>query len=185
MISKLLNNQTSIRTLIASHATLAASAYLAIIIGCGVGALVAVVDIIGSYSARNTSLEALAAFQGAGKDPAIQRERVQPKSLFLEGPTATLAGAALLQRLGTVITKVGGRVASTEIEQQSSSDGFLKATAIFEIDQPAVQQLLYEVESETPFLFIDHMTIQPAVAESEGGLLKVSLGVSAMWLAAK
>lgn len=103
----------------------------------------------------------------------------------MEGPTATLAGAALLQRLGTVITKVGGRVVSTEIEQQSSSDGFLKATAVFEIDQPAVQQLLYEVEGETPFLFIDHLTVQPAVAENEGGRLKMLLGVSAMWLAVK
>jgi general secretion pathway protein M len=155
------------------------------IIGCVLVALFAAVDIVASYNARNTSSEALAAFQRAGKNPAIQRGRTQSESLFLEGQTATLAGAALLQRLSTIITKAGGRVVSTEIEQQLSSDGFLKATAVFEINQPGVQQLLYEVEGETPFLFIDHLVLQPVVAESEGGPLKVLLGVSAMWLASK
>src|SRR5262249_30678477 len=41
-------------------------------------------------------------------------------SPFLEGPTVTVAGAALLQRMAAAVTKVGGNILSSQVELQGS-----------------------------------------------------------------
>jgi general secretion pathway protein M len=110
-------------------------------------------------------------------------------SPLLEGPTVTVAGATLLQRVAGAITKVGGNIVSSQVDLTGpqAKDGFITVTANCEVDQPALQQLLYNIESGMPFLFIDQLVVQaptmgPGVV---GSKMKVLISVSGQWQATK
>src|SRR5262245_61324704 len=87
-------------------------------------------------------------------------------SPFLEGPTVTVAGAALLQPVATAVTLVGGTILSShvELEGPQSRSGFVAVTASCEVEQPALQQLLYDLEAGMPYLFVDQLAAQAPVA---------------------
>jgi general secretion pathway protein M len=110
-------------------------------------------------------------------------------SPFLEGATVTVAGAALLQRVTAVVTKLGGNVLSSQVDLQGTQakTGFLTIIASCDIDQPGLQQLLYDLEAGQPFLFVDQLSVQaPATFASSGeGKLRVLLSVSGQWQGAK
>jgi general secretion pathway protein M len=108
-------------------------------------------------------------------------------SPFLEGQTVTVAGAALLQRVATAVTQVGGHVLSSQVELQGSQskDGFVSLIASCEMDQASLQPLLYDLEAGMPFLFVDQLVAQAPVSASEGGRTRVLLAVSGLWPGAK
>jgi general secretion pathway protein M len=94
-----------------------------------------------------------------------------------------------LQRVASAVSKFGGNVLSTQLDVQSPSSkpGFLSMVASCEIEQPQLQQLLYDLEAGMPFLFVDQLVIQtPTTATgSQPGKLRVLLGVSGQWRGAK
>ena len=48
--------------------------------------------------------------------------------------------------------------------------------------QPALQQLLYDVEAGMPFLFVDQLTVQaPQATGAEIARMRVLIGVSGQW----
>jgi general secretion pathway protein M len=112
-------------------------------------------------------------------------------SPFLEGQTVTVAGAALQQRVTGAVGKVGGNVLSSQVDLQGtlSKEGFVSLIASCEVDQPALQQLLYDLEAGMPFLFVDQLVVQAQEAgtgqEAAGGRMRVLLGVSGQWQGAK
>lgn len=110
---------------------------------------------------------------------------VPPGSAFLEGPTVTVAGATLLQRIAVAVTKVGGSILSSQVELQGpqSKAGFIGVIASCELDQPALQQLLYDLEAGMPFLFIEQLAVQAPVAISGAreSRLRVQLTVYGQW----
>jgi general secretion pathway protein M len=109
-------------------------------------------------------------------------------SAFLEGATVTIAGATLLQHVAGAVTKLGGNVLSSQIDLQGtqSKAGFLSMIASCEIDQPQLQQLLYDLEAGMPFLFVDQLVVQaPTTMSSSDGKLRILLAVSGQWRGAK
>jgi general secretion pathway protein M len=114
-------------------------------------------------------------------------------SPFVEGATVTVAGAALLQRLAGAVTRVRASILSTQVDLQGplSKQGFVAATVSCELEQPALQQLLYDLEAGMPFLSIDQLAVQaPTVAAgaSNGtgpGKLRVLISVSGQWQGAR
>jgi general secretion pathway protein M len=111
-------------------------------------------------------------------------------SPFLEGATVTIAGAALLQRVTAAVTKLGGSVLSSQVDLQGNDAkaGFLSVIASCEIDQPGLQQLLYDVEAGMPFLFIDQLVVQAPSSfgsSTESSKLRVLLTVSGQWKGGK
>jgi general secretion pathway protein M len=110
-------------------------------------------------------------------------------SPFLEVATVTVAGAALLQRVTAAVTKLGGSVLSSQVDLQGTEAkaGFLSVIASCEIDQPGLQQLLYDVEAGMPFLFIDQLVVQApsSFGTSTEGKLRVLLTVSGQWKGGK
>jgi general secretion pathway protein M len=110
-------------------------------------------------------------------------------SPFLEGATVTVAGAALLQRVTASVSKVGGNVLSSQVDLQGTQAkaGFITIIASCDINQPGLQQLLYDLEAGQPFLFVDQLSVQaPAGFASSGdGKLRVLLSVSGQWQGAK
>jgi general secretion pathway protein M len=132
--------------------------------------------------------------QFEGRRPAAVRAQAPDGagpagSPFLEGATVTVAGAALLQRVTAAVTKLDGNVLSSQVDLQGtqSKAGFLTIIASCDIDQPGLQQLLYDVEAGMPFLFVDQLVVQaPAsFAASGDGKLRILLAVSGQWRGAK
>jgi general secretion pathway protein M len=149
-------------------------------------------DILSQRAEVAASAAMLEHFEGHG--PGARRgqasETAGPAgSAFLEGATVTVAGAALLQRVTTAVTKLGGNVLSSQVDLQGtqSKSGFLTIIANCDIDQGGLQQLLYDTEAGMPFLFVDQLSVQaPAGFASSGeGKLRVVLAVSGQWQDAK
>ena len=68
---------------------------------------------------------------------------------------------------------------STEVEpQRQANDRSLRAIASFELEQPALQQLLYDIEAGMPFLYVDQLSVAP---KNEEGRMRVLLTASGLW----
>jgi general secretion pathway protein M len=165
-----------------------------------VGLLVALVFIIvtsiadvldqrGQVTSASAMLEQL-----EGRRPAADRGSsgdvtIPSGSAYLEGATLTIAGATLLQRVAGAVVKFGGNVLSTQLDLQGtpSRTGFISMIASCEIEQPHLQQLLYDLEAGMPFLFVDQLEVQnPLAASAAGsGKLRILLVVSGQWRGAK
>jgi general secretion pathway protein M len=108
-------------------------------------------------------------------------------SPFLEGQTLTVAGAALLQRVADAVTKVGGSVLSSQVDVQGvqAKDGYVSVVASCEVDQAAMQPLLYDIEAGMPFLFVEQFVAQAAQTGTQapiaGGRMRLLLAVSGRW----
>jgi general secretion pathway protein M len=110
-------------------------------------------------------------------------------SSFLEGPTVTVAGAALLQRVVGAVTRHGGSVLSSQLDLQGtqSKDGFLSVIASCDLEQRALQEIVYELEAGMPFLFVDQLVVQAPTASTgiSNGKLRVLISVSGQWQGAQ
>jgi general secretion pathway protein M len=106
-------------------------------------------------------------------------------SRFLEGATASSAGAALLQRVAVATKRTRGSILSSQVDLQGpmAKSGFITATSSFEIEPTSLQLLLYDLEAGMPFMFVDQLVVQ--APGSADGKLRVLLGVSAQWQGAK
>ncbi|MDA9489230.1 type II secretion system protein GspM [Bradyrhizobium sp. CCBAU 11361] len=148
----------------------------------------AITDLLARYDQLHDAGELLAQFEGRAVRPD---RRGEPNltgpggSAFLEGKTVTLAGAALVQRVVGAVTKTGGNVLSTEVELQGnhSKAGFISVVTSCEIEQPALQQLLYDLEAGLPFLFVEQLLVETflTVTTTPPGKLRISLTVSGQW----
>ncbi len=91
---------------------------------------------------------------------------------FSPGKTITIAGAALQERVESAVKRAGGNVLSSQIDLQrpDSGAGFVGLTESLEINQPALQPLLYDLEAGMPYLFVESLAIRApqAFGEAEG-----------------
>lgn len=110
-------------------------------------------------------------------------------SPFLDGPSLTIAGADLLQRLTGAVSAYDGRITSSQVEVQATpyGPGFVAVIANLDITQPDLQKLLYDLEAGLPFLFVGQLIVQAgATAEGRdpaGGAdrMRVTLTVYGQW----
>jgi general secretion pathway protein M len=165
--------------------------YLAIIGGLLVTAGLAVANIFDHQRALAQTSDLLDQLQGrkarGGASPSAGRAGTP----FLEGPTVTVAGAALLQRVAAAVGNVGGTVQSSQVDVlgTQAKDGFVGLVVSCEMEQPALQKVLYDLEVGMPFLFVDQLDVQvpQTAASNEAGAerIRVVLGVSGQWQAVK
>ena len=176
---------------VTSSPILSAAVYLGLMVVLLFTVVTSITDLLdqrGEVAGAANMLEQL-----EGRRPAAalgQGDMTMPSgSAYLEGATVTIAGATLLQRVAGAITKFGGNVLSTQLDLQgtSSRTGFLSMIASCEIDQPQLQQLLYDLEAGMPFLFVDQLVVQTPLtgAGAGSGKLRVLLAVSGQWRGAK
>ncbi len=149
--------------------------------------LFAVTDLLQRHRAVTEAAEILARFQhrtlASAAEPGHLADDEPRGSPFLNGQTVTVASADLLQRVTGAISRAGGNVVSSEVEPQDqhATDGSVRITATCELEQKAVQQLLYDIEAGMPFLFVDQLSAQAPQPASEGGRIRVVLEVSGSW----
>jgi general secretion pathway protein M len=166
--------------------------YLAIAGGLIVTAGLSIASILDHQRALAQTSDLLDQLQGRkARSGASQVSAEHPGTPFLEGPTVTVAGAALLQRVATAVGNVGGTVQSSQVDVlgTQAKDGFVGLVVSCEMEQPALQKLLYYLESGMPFLFVDQLDVQvpQTTATNEGGAgrIRVVLGLSGQWQGSK
>jgi general secretion pathway protein M len=153
----------------------------------------AVADIVGHQTALTQTsdlLDQLRGRKGRSASPSPLAAD-HPGTPFLEGPTVTVAGATLLQRVAAAVGNVGGTIQSSQVDVSGAQarEGLVGLVVSCEMDQPGLQKLLYDIEAGMPFLFVDQLDIQvpqtTAVNESGTGRVRVVLGVSGQWQGGK
>ncbi|WP_158818615.1 type II secretion system protein GspM [Methylocapsa sp. S129] len=177
------------RTNLTRRQASAALAYAAVVACLIVLALWPLSSLADRASAVSTQAEMLDRLDSRKKPADGSGELGATGSPFLDGQSVTIAGATLQQRIGGAVMKAGGNVLSSQIELDGpeSKEGFVRLTTNFEIAQPAVQQVLYDLEAGMPFLFVDVLSVQApqAVGETETERVRASMGVYGQWLPAK
>jgi general secretion pathway protein M len=167
----------------------AAPAYVALVLVLLVGIAMSWTGVLGRRAAVEAQNDILMRLEGRSPVRAAKGEGAAAGSYFLEGPSVTVAGAALLQRVIGIVTQHGGSVLSSQLELQGtqSKDGFLTVIVSSVMEQPALQQTIYDVEAGLPFLFVDQLDVQApqSSASAVGGKLRVLLSVSGQWQGAR
>jgi general secretion pathway protein M len=175
-----------VQEMVARFPGVAAGTYGAIILLLLAGSWSSVVDLLDrgvDIAAARGALERLEGQQRRN----THNEAIAPPSgsPLLEGTTVTIAGASLLQRVSGAVTSFGGSIQSSQVELQGAQGkaGFVGIITSCELDQSALQKLLYELEAGLPFLFVDRLVVQAPIALSatQEGRLRVLLAVSGRW----
>ena len=185
-----MNLSAALRRSFAASPTLAAAAYAGLVLALLAMVVSSVVDILDQRAAVASSaamLEQLENHKALASGGRSADAGMPSGSAFLEGATVTVAGAALLQRVAGAVTKLGGNVLSSQLDVQGthSKAGFVSMVASCELDQPALQTLIYDLEAGMPFLFIDQLAVQAPATSSGEGKLRILLTVSGQWQGAK
>ena len=173
----------------------AALLYAGVVVGLGITAWTTVAEIQERRDAVADTAATLSQLEGrtpaTGRGHGKDAEPIMAGSPLLEGATMTVGGANLLQRVAGAITKFGGTIQYTQVDLEGpqSKDGFVSVTVNCEVAQPALQQLLYDLEAGMPFLFVDQLVAQgpaiPSTAPAPEGKLRILISVSGQWQAAK
>ena len=92
----------------------------------------------------------------------VMREK-DGRRFFLKNSAPNLAGAELQEQVRTAIESNGGRITTSQ-NQGPKDDGRFRqitVTVQFFASSPALQRILYALESQPPYLSIESMTLRP------------------------
>ena len=181
-----MNLAATLRKSFAASPILAAAAYAGLVFALLALVVSSIIDILDQRAAVASAAAMLDQLEGRSTAASGRRSAdvLMPSgSAFLEGATVTVAGAALLQRVAGAVTKLGGNVLSSQLDLQGtqSKAGFVSMVASCEIDQPALQPLIYDLEAGMPFLFVEQLAVQAPTSSSGEGKLRILLAVSGQW----
>lgn len=147
-----------------------------------------IADLLERRSALSASAQILDQLQGRrapGMGKTGANDNPPTGSALLEGSTVTVAGAALLQRVAGAVSRVRGDILSSHVDLQGTpfGPGYVGVTATCEVEQSGLQQLLYDLESGMPYLFVDQLVSQVPVASigSQPARMRVLLTVYGQW----
>ena len=89
---------------------------------------------------------------------------------FLAGDNEALAAAALQEHLKILVEQSQGKLASIEISPPQADDKRRRITARGEMNVgiAGLEKVLYAVETETPFLFVDTLSVHAVAAGGRG-----------------
>jgi general secretion pathway protein M len=173
-----------IEAVLVRYPVASAAAYFALIVALAFTTMDGVLQILERRDAVAAASEILNRIEvrDPARAPAVRTDVSVPTgSPFLEGMSASVAGAALLQRVTAATKRMNGNTLSSQLDLlgPQSKAGFIRATSSLEIDSTKLQPLLYDLEAGMPFLFIDELVVQAAPSTSaESAKLRVLLGVS-------
>ena len=181
-----MNLTAALRKSFTTSPIMAAAAYAGLVFALLFMVVTSIVDILDQRAAVASAAAMLDQLEGRSTAASGRRSAdvLMPSgSAFLEGATVTVAGAALLQRVAGAVTKLGGNVLSSQLDLQGtqSKAGFVSMVASCEIDQPALQPLIYDLEAGMPFLFVEQLAVQAPTSSSGEGKLRILLAVSGQW----
>ena len=115
------------------------------------------------------ALDRLAAYEATiSSQPELeaQLESIRQQSASLAGlinaTTAALAAASMQNDVRSIASQIGGEVRSTQNLPPSALDSFEKIEIACEVTLPRnrLKDLLYQIESHTPYLFLDRINVE-------------------------
>jgi general secretion pathway protein M len=150
----------------------------------------AISDIADRRIALAQSSQLLDQLQGRSLRRAQPISSDHPGAPLLEGATVTVAGASLLKRVAGAVNTVGGTIQSSQVDvSNQAKDGLVNLIVSCEVDQLALQKLLYDIESGMPHLFGDQLDVQvpqsTAIDQVGNGRVRIILGISGQWRGAR
>ncbi|HEY6256121.1 MAG TPA: type II secretion system protein GspM [Xanthobacteraceae bacterium] len=114
------------------------------------------------------------------------RTAAAPAQAFLDAPTAGLAGAELQAYVARLADQHAVLVSfGTQASAGEDAADAVRIEASLEVGLAALQVLLHQLETGTPYVFVESMTVRPVTATATGGAenapLRVTLGLRALW----
>jgi len=125
-----------------------------------------------------------------------KREAVAAQFAVISASSETVAASTLQQYLLDRLEQAGGSVQRVQAEtsRDAKSDGGMRrvtAEIVFDASNDALQHLLFDLETGTPFVFVDMLFTKPASASETAKIgmnaevLRSSLTVSSYWSSQK
>jgi hypothetical protein len=138
-------------------------------------------------SDRQDTLSRLEARSQSSANPrSPTKATIAPPQAFLDAPTAGLAGADLQSYVARLADQHAALVSfgtQPSVGEEAADD--VRIEASMDISLRSLQVLLYQLETGTPYVFLESMTIHstsPAAAgDAEDAPLRVTLGLRALW----
>lgn len=120
------------------------------------------------------------------RPPSLTGTMVDP---FVEGASATVAGANMQERVVAAIRAAGGTVTSSQVDTTGTgtTPPTIALTVSCQMSDAALQGLLYTLETAPPTLLLDQLSVDAAqgtgdiATGSVAGMLKISMVLSAYW----
>ena len=110
-----------------------------------------------------------------------------PPAAFLDAPTQGLASAQLQSHLAHLADDQRAGLVSSggEAARRDDAPDTIRLQATLDMNLQALRALLYQLESGTPYVFVDSLTVQTsgivAGRAVEDPLLRTTLGLRAFW----
>lgn len=162
--------------------------YVFILLFSLISVIFSFVDMHGAKSALEEAQDRLNRLQGLSKkDENIEKAKgeLEEGAVFITAEKPSLGAADLQKKVETILQELGGDLLSSEIEESETKGpaAILKLIVDCELPQSLLQSFLYQLESGTPFIFVNQITIQKRMEDSapQDPKLKISLHLSAMW----
>jgi general secretion pathway protein M len=135
---------------------------------------------------RNEMLSRLEARAKSVRDARARSGAVAPAAAFLDAPTQGLAGSALQAHILQMASANHATLISTGIEAAKREDppDSIRLQATLDMNMLALQGLLYQLESGTPYVYVDALAVQIMGGRAQNAqdpLLHISLGLRAIW----
>jgi general secretion pathway protein M len=135
---------------------------------------------------RRATVARLARGTAPGGQAGPAKVMAAPPAALIEAPTQGQAGAQLQSYFSRLALEQNATVASSGVEAPTAeAPEAIRVQATLEIPLSALQQLLYKLETGTPYLTVDTLSIQPPPAASQQGLqegpLRVTLMLRGQW----
>ena len=140
-----------------------------------------------SLSHAQEQLQALREQQGRLPEPTLLGADLPPGSVLLSGDKVSIASAEFQRRVAVTVTNSGGTVLSSQLERQDATEPSLTDITLAvecEIEQDRLPKLLYDLESQTPFIFIEGLNIRQrseAADRNQVPHLRASLRLLGHW----
>jgi general secretion pathway protein M len=157
---------------------------------------VAIGPLLDSYSNNRRSIDELQNAESryaelAREAPDLQKqlEALRRESAatagYLEGQNETIIAATLQDRLKAAVGQTGGQLKSTQVlaNAENAKSRKVSVRGNMALSLAALQRVLYDLESGSPYLFVDNLDVRPATnprasGQSEGdGPLDVSFDI--------
>lgn len=166
--------------------TLAGAAMFVLVCGTATAlALGALSDANYENEERRVLLERFEAAHRRGVGVAGRaHEAIAPAAAFLDAPTMGQANAQLQAYVTRRVASQRASLASSGVQPSTRSDAAdaIRLQVSFETSLPALQTLLYELETGTPYVFVEALSIRPhGPARAAEPLLRVTLNLRALW----
>jgi general secretion pathway protein M len=130
--------------------------------------------------------ELLSRLEARTRADAGRSSGAAPSMAFLDAPTPGIASAKLQAYLTQLaeLQHAGLISSGSDAAKLDEASDTVKIQATLEMNTRALRAVLYQLESGTPYVFVDALTLQPAsttAGRAEDPLLRATINLHSFW----